>query len=229
MPAKGVGAPRAALGPKRISSREGVIRLERETENQFFGPNLGYVLELYENYREDPGSVDGRTREFFESWSPPRVGTPGANGQQVVPEVDVEKAVGASKHVRHIRDFGHRAAKLDPLGSEPPGDPTLDPTFYRITNEDLETLPALIIGGPIAERTSNAREAVDELHGIYCDTTGYDFGHVHDPEERFWLRESVESGRFDKAMEAESAKRLLQSLTRVYSFEKFLHKTLLGQ
>ena len=74
MPAKGVGSPRPALGPKRVSSREGVIRLERETENQFFGPNLGYVLELYENYREDPGSVDGRTREFFESWSPPRVG-----------------------------------------------------------------------------------------------------------------------------------------------------------
>ena len=203
--------------------------MERETENQFFGPNLGYVLELYENYREDPDSVDGRTRKFFESWSPPRVGTPGANGQQVAPEVDVEKAVGASKHVRHIRDFGHRAAKLDPLGSEPPGDPTLDPTFYRITNEDLETLPSLIIGGPIAGRTSNAREAVDELRRIYCDTTGYDFGHVHDPEERFWLRESVESGRFDKSMEGENAKRLLQRLTRVDAFEKFLHKTFLGQ
>ncbi len=229
MSGQGAGLPREALGVKRVSSREGVIRLERKTENQFFGPNLGYVLELYENYREDPESVDGRTREFFESWSPPRVGTAGANGQQIAPEVDVEKAVGASKHVRHIRDFGHRAAKLDPLGSEPPGDPTLDPTFYRITNEDLETLPSLIIGGPIAGRTSNAREAVDELRRIYCDTTGYDFGHVHDPEERFWLRESVESGRFDKTMEGENAKRLLQRLTRVDAFEKFLHKTFLGQ
>jgi 2-oxoglutarate dehydrogenase E1 component len=229
VPAKGIGPPRAALGPKWESSCEGVIRLERETENQFFGPNLGYVLELYEKYREDPDSVDGQMREFFESWSPPRVGTPGANGQQVAPEVDVEKAVGASKHVRHIRDFGHRAAKLDPLGSEPPGDPTLDPTFYRITDEDLETLPSLIISGPIAERTSNAREAVDELRRIYCDTTGYDFGHVHDPEERFWLRESVESGRFDKRMEGENAKRLLERLTRVDAFEKFLHKTFLGQ
>ena len=106
-----------------------MIRLQRETESQFFGPNLGYVLELYEQYKEDPDSVDGRTREFFEGWSPPRAEAPSVNGQAVVPEIDVEKAVGASKHVRHIRDFGHRAAKLDPLGSEPPGDPTLDPTF----------------------------------------------------------------------------------------------------
>jgi len=228
-PAQGIGPPRATFGSKRVSSREGVIRLERETEHQFFGPNLGYVLELYENYKEDPDSVDGRTREFFESWSPPRLGTPGPNGRQVAPEVDVEKAVGASKHVRHIRDFGHRAARLDPLGSEPPGDPTLDPTFYRITDEDLETLPTVIIGGPVAERTSDAREAVDELRRIYCNTTGYDFGHVHDPEERFWLRESVESGRFDKRMEGEDARRLLQRLTRVDAFEKFLHKTFLGQ
>ena len=206
-----------------------MIRLQRETESQFFGPNLGYVLELYEQFKENPDAVDERTREFFESWSPPRVEAPSVNGQAVAPEVDAEKAVGASKHVRHIRDFGHRAAKLDPLGSEPPGDPTLDPTFYRITNEDLETLPSLIIGGPIAERTSNAREAVDELRGIYCNTTGYDFGHVHDPEERFWLRESVESGRFAKRMEGEDARRLLGRLTRVDAFEKFLHKTFLGQ
>ncbi|HEV2092178.1 MAG TPA: 2-oxoglutarate dehydrogenase E1 component [Rubrobacter sp.] len=205
--------------------------MEKQTEYQFYGPNLGYVLELYERYREDPDSVDEGTRRFFESWSPPRPN--GANGSAAtVPqdmELNVEKAVGASKHVRHIRDFGHRAAKLDPLGSEPPGDPTLDPKFYRITDEDLETLPPLIIGGPIAEKSATAREAVEELRNLYCNTTGYDFGHVHDPDERFWLREAVESGRFHKRMEGEDAKRLLMRLTRIDTFEKFLHKSFLGQ
>jgi 2-oxoglutarate dehydrogenase E1 component len=43
------------------------------------------------------------------------------------------------------------------------------------------------------------------------------------------LRESVESGRFHKRMEGEDAKRLLQTLTMVDAFEKFLHKTFLGQ
>jgi hypothetical protein len=45
----------------------------KEQENPFYGPNLGYVLELYDGYRKDPDSVDERTREFFETWSPPRV------------------------------------------------------------------------------------------------------------------------------------------------------------
>ncbi len=221
--------------PKRANTiREGVISLENRTESQFYGPNLGYVLELYERFREDPNSVDGRTRSFFEEWGPPK-DVSGANGSQngaaagVTVELDVEKAVGASKHVRHIRDFGHMAARLDPLGSEPTGDPTLDPTFYRITDDDLEHLPTLIVGGPVAERTSNAREAAEELRNIYCNTTGYDFGHVTNPEERFWLREAVESGRFYRRHEGESAKRLLMRLTRVDSFEKFLHRAFLGQ
>jgi 2-oxoglutarate dehydrogenase E1 component len=209
-----------------------VIRLEETTESQFYGPNLGYVLELYERYREDPESVDEGTRNFFETWSPPR--EPGANGRAtpagVAPEVDVEKVVGATKFVRHIRDFGHTAAQLDPLGSEPPGDPTLDPGFYRISEDDLETLPAsLIVGGPISEHTTTAKEAVDELRRVYCKTTGYDFGHVHDPEERFWLREAVESERFVEVMEGEDARQLLMRLTRVDTFEKFLHKAFLGQ
>jgi 2-oxoglutarate dehydrogenase E1 component len=148
----------------------------------------------------------------------------------VVDGVDVEEVVGATKWVRHIRDFGHMAARLDPLGSEPPGDPTLDPSFYRVEESDLEGLPgALIVGGPIGERAGNAREAVDELRRVYCETTGYDFGHVHNPDERFWLREAVESERFARRMTGDGAKRLLARLTRVDAFEKFLHRTFLGQ
>ena len=45
---------------------------EQRNEDYFYGPNLGYVLELYDRYREDPQSVDRRTQQFFESWSPPR-------------------------------------------------------------------------------------------------------------------------------------------------------------
>ncbi len=210
-----------------------MILLERGTESQFYGPNLGYVLELYESYREDPESVDDQTREFFEQWRPPRLGSNGsaapAGGAGAEAGVDEEKVVGATKYIRHIRDFGHMAAQLDPLGGEPPGDPTLDPGFYRISEADLESLPSDIASGPVTRRTSNAREAVEELKRLYCKTTGYDFGHVHNSEERFWLRESVESLRFVGSLEGADAKQLLKRLTRVDAFEKFLHKTFLGQ
>mgnify|MGYP000894271499 CR=1 FL=1 len=34
--------------------------------SQFYGPNAGYVLELYERYKHDPASVDADTRAAFE-------------------------------------------------------------------------------------------------------------------------------------------------------------------
>src|SRR5918999_1655764 len=147
--------------------------MDRQTGSQFYGPNLGYVLELYEMYREDPQSVDERTRKFFETWRPPRLD---ANGR-VAPAataagVDVEKIVGVVKYIRAIRDFGHRAARLDPLGMEPPGDPTLNPEFHNTSEEELGALPANITNapgtGPIPERTRTAREAIDELRRLYC-------------------------------------------------------------
>src|ERR1051325_1778919 len=39
-------------------------------------------------------------------------------------------------------------AQLDPLGSEPPGDPTLDPSFHDVSEEDLEKLPSSVLNAP---------------------------------------------------------------------------------
>ena len=36
----------------------------------FYGPNAGYVLELYERYLENPASVDASSRAIFDTWSP---------------------------------------------------------------------------------------------------------------------------------------------------------------
>ena len=36
----------------------------------FYGPNAGYVLDLYERYNQDPSSVDAEARALFASWSP---------------------------------------------------------------------------------------------------------------------------------------------------------------
>ena len=55
--------------------------------NEFYGPNAGYVLELYERYQRDPESVDPHTRSLFQGWTPPPLIAPaegvsaGRNGE----------------------------------------------------------------------------------------------------------------------------------------------------
>jgi 2-oxoglutarate dehydrogenase E1 component len=195
----------------------------------FSGINRGYVLELFERYRRDPGSVDEATRRYFERWSPTEEP---AQAARVADERRTERTdtiVGAVALGESIRRYGHLAAKIDPLGATPPGDPLLLERTHNITDEDLRRLPASIIGGPAAAEATNASEAIAALRRVYCSTTGYDFAHIFVPEEREWLREAVERGRFRAPADPIDPRALLQRLTEVEVFERFLHRTFPGK
>ena len=195
--------------------------------DEFSGVNAGYVLELYERYRQDPESVDPQTRRIFESWIP--AAESGAATAPADTRVDVRKIVGAANLADCIRRYGHLAARLDPLGSEPVGDPSLAPAAHGLTDADLRALPASLVGGPVAESSANAAEAIEKLRRIYCSTTGFDYAHVFVPEEREWLRHAAESGRFLPPMDRQSVEVILDRITQVEVFERFLHRTFPGK
>ncbi|MCI0602584.1 2-oxoglutarate dehydrogenase E1 component [bacterium] len=192
---------------------------------EFHGPNAGYILELYERFLKDPGSVDPSARAFFESWRPDSAETAVATMPSAAA---VDKIVATVVLATAIREHGHLAAKLDPLGRERPGDPALELSTYELTENDLLQLPANLIRGPLSQNCANAREAIEALRRVYSSTTGYDYDHVHSPEERDWLRQAAESGRFRSNNPAE-AKELLELLTKVEVFERFLHRIFPGK
>ena len=194
---------------------------------QFPGVNAGYVFELYERYRQNPDSVDPATRTIFEAWTPTEPDAPGSAAQ--APQVSVQKIVGAANLAECIRRYGHLAAQLDPLGSEPIGDPSLLPEAHGITDDDLRRLPASLVGGPVAETSANAFDAIEKLRRVYCSTTGFDYAHVFVPEERIWLRHAAESGRYLPLMDPPSVEALLDRLTQVEVFEQFLHRIFPGK
>jgi 2-oxoglutarate dehydrogenase E1 component len=189
----------------------------------FPGPNAAYALELYERYLKDPASVDERTRAFFAEMTV----TPPTTGAEAT--VDVAKVVGAARLARSIREYGHLAADLDPLGTPPRGDPALDPATHGLTEADLARLPAAIVWPDAGPQAGTCLDAVRRLRAIYCGALGYDFSHVHDYEERDWLRETVETGRFAAPLPAERRRELLRRLSQVEAFERYLHTHYLGQ
>ncbi|HVL22477.1 MAG TPA: 2-oxoglutarate dehydrogenase E1 component [Thermomicrobiales bacterium] len=201
----------------------------------FFGPNAGYVLELYDRYLENPDTVDAETRQFFDTFSPslPSTPTPTAvaapPGAATASAVDVRKIAAAVGYATGIREYGHMAVQTDPLGGPAPGAPELELATYGITEEDLERMPADVVDGPIAEGAANAAEAVRRLKQRYMSTLAFDFDHVQIPEERFWLHDAAESGRYDVQLDEGQQKKLLERLTQVEVFERFLHQTYLGQ
>lgn len=196
----------------------------------FHGPNVGYVLELYDRYQRDPQSVDVATRTFFERWTPPPSVQPlAADGAVTAAQLDVERIVSAARLIRYIRELGHLAARIDPLGSQPPGDPGLELATHNVTERDLEALPASIVRGPLVDGSRNALEAVDKLRRVYSGSVGYETDHIQVYEERAWIREAIESGRFFQNFDDERKRELLQRLTEVEVFERYLHQTFVGQ
>ena len=196
----------------------------------FYGPNAGYVLELYERFLADPNSVDDNWRATFDGWereTPPSASMPELPGKAAAPcgICDVTKVVAAARVGRLARELGHLAARLDPLGSPPPGDPGLIFETHGITAEDLMQLSPAVIGGPLAEGAENALDAVMRLRRAYSGTIGYEDDHIQIAEERDWFRNAAETGRFLNVLTPEEKQELLKRLTDVETFERFLHRT----
>ena len=176
---------------------------------EFYGPNAGYVLDLYERYQQNPDGVDPATRAVFQKWTPPADTPKQKNGVHPAPpaapapaatppapQVDVMKVVGAARVTRLVRELGHLTAHIDPLGSEPPGDPNLELASHGLIEEDMKALPAGVVGGPVAENAKNALEALNRLRRAYSGSIGYEDDHIQNPTERDWIRHAVETRRF---------------------------------
>jgi len=187
------------------------------SDRDFHGPNLGYILELYEKFQDDPDSVDETTRKLFQRWTPT---SPAGLTLQAPPGLlPLTEAAGLAQA---IRSRGYLAASLDPLGSEPPGDSSLTLEFHNLAEDDLRRLPGEVVGLEV----ENAFQAIQKLRAIYCQSIGYDYGHIRIPEEREWLYRAAESGRFREQID-EAA--ILERLTQVEAFELFLHRLYPGK
>ncbi len=138
--------------------------------------------------------------------------------------VDVASAMAL---VRSYRHFGHRAARLDPLGSEPPGDPSLDPATWGLTPDALTRIPAAVLRVDVPGET--LADVLPELRRTYCGTSAFEVEHLDSHEERTWLRRAIESGTYRAALSAGERRRVMERLTRVEAFERFLQRAYLGQ
>ena len=213
---------------------------------EFHGPNAGYLVEAYERYRQDPNSVDEKTRELFrqldatqfdEGFPADLIGQPAgiftAAPPAEVSGLDPAKAAGVINLAQAIRWYGHFAAHLDPLNQPPPGDPALELESHGLTEEDLHRIPPQMVGGfageSIAAQGGSAGDAIRYLREIYSGRIGFDYLQNRDPEERTWLREAAESRRFATENEAIDLIALLERLTQVEAFEHFLQRSFVGK
>ncbi len=153
-------------------------------------------------------------------------GAPPAPG--AMPDEELMQAVqAATSLLKAHRTHGHLAARLDPLGREPEGDPALDPQPLGLSPELMERIPAHILRMYV--QGENLADALPHLRETYCGPIAYEIEHIASHRQRLWLREAIESGRFRPPLSTDEQKTLLRRLTEVDALERFMHKAYLGQ
>jgi 2-oxoglutarate dehydrogenase E1 component len=91
----------------------------------------------------------------------------------------------------------------------------------------MQSIPSSVLR--IAVPGETLLDALPHLQATYCGTIAYEVEHISSHDERVWLRQMIESGAHRTPLTAEEKRTLLQRLTQVEVFEKFLHKAYLGQ
>ena len=144
------------------------------------------------------------------------------------PDGELLQAVqAATSLLKAYRTHGHLAARLDPLGTEPKGDPAIQPENLNLTPELMSQIPASILR--IGVEGETLLEALPRLREAYCGTMGYQVEHLSSHQQRIWLRDMIETGWHRKPLSPEERRALMSRLLDVFEFERFLQRTYLGQ
>ena len=213
-------APQARVHAGRTRSPRVPIKFSRMFPPSTTVFNDAYIAEAHERYRRDPSSVDESWRQFFRAAEALAGGGPSSG----LDEALLRKTAGAAALVEAIRQYGHLAVQLDPLGSPPPGGPELTPEFHGITENDLAAVPASALGF----ESGTAADVVQRLREVYCGAIAFELAHLGSEAERTWLKQAVESGTLTRPLGDQEKIAILRRLTEVDGLERFLGRQYQG-
>ncbi|MCP5431992.1 MAG: 2-oxoglutarate dehydrogenase E1 component [Alphaproteobacteria bacterium] len=130
-------------------------------------------------------------------------------------------SIRAIMMIRAYRVRGHLAAKLDPLGIEPPvSHDELDPKSYGFTEADMDR--PIYIDMVLGLETATLREMVAILERTYCSTLGVEFMHITDPEQKGWIQARIEGPDKEISFTPEGKRAILNKLVEAEGLERFL-------
>ncbi|MCO5141567.1 MAG: 2-oxoglutarate dehydrogenase E1 component [Oligoflexia bacterium] len=178
--------------------------------------NVGYIEQLFESFLQNPESVDPEWKMFFEGIEfAKKIG--GAVGNFSDKELKVFELI------RTYRHYGHRKAKLDPLGLSEPKGQLLALNRFNLEEKDLET--SFEIGSIIGLKGAKLKEIIAKLEYLYCGSFAIEFTDC-EPHIVQWVLNEYEQANLDLAKETRKA--ALDLLVKTEALERFIHTRFVG-
>lgn len=204
------------------------------------GINQSYIEDIYEQYLDDPQTVDESWHQLFQSF--PQSFAPEQQHSQVrqyfrklartsnqnaVTVIDPDAGARQVRLLQWINAYrfrGYLEANLDPLNYyrwKRTSVPELDFRYHGFSEQDLtETFN---VGRYVFDKDNiKMADLASALKETYCGSIGLEFMHVSNIEQRQWLQAKIET-LLDKPLFNKDEKiKFLQELTAADGLERYL-------
>ncbi len=210
------------------------------------GANAPFIEAAYEQFLDDPESVDPSWRAYFrliQDQNAPREiahgpvlarfeklarERRGAVVTESVSQKDAEKQAAVLRLINYYRVRGHQAARLDPLNLVPPAVvPDLELSFHKLSEADFDTV--FNTGSLASADRLPLRDIVRLIKSVYTDTIGAEYMHLTETAEKRWIQKRLEGVAFKPRVPVERKKDILLQVVAAEGLERYLHNKYVGQ
>lgn len=196
------------------------------SSEQYLGnADIQTIDALYNQYKQDPESLDISWRRFFEGFEFQNESYP------VLPDGSRLNAVTSKEFkvinlINAYRTRGHLFTKTNPVRERRKYSPTLSIENFGLTAADLEE--TFHAGTDIGLGDTKLKDIIAHLENSYCQSIGSEFMYIRDPERVEWLRSKIEAVNKPKYSK-EDKKKIFEMTSKASLFEQYIHKKFVGQ
>ncbi len=183
--------------------------------------SLREIDQLYQQYKEQPGTLDPSWAWFFQGWE---LADGGGSTQANAP-------TRSDLRVFHLIDayrrYGHLLANINPIAMKPqpaPGELALAKSDFS----DSDLLLSVPTFGLLEKPSAPLQEVIDALKDVYCQTIGFEYMGCAIAGLEQWMQERIEGANIKK-ISNEARLAILECLNQAEFFETFIHKKYVGQ
>ena len=180
--------------------------------------NTKFLEELYNQYLQEPNSVDSSWIEYFSSINNSLIRNDGIKTEN---QTKQGNSFGYDL-LRYYRQYGHQGANLDPLGRQN------IVTNHQVKITDKNDSVDLSDSSIFNNISLGDLESV--LKQTYSGSIGFEFEHIDNLDEKDWLYNKVESEawKIESFFNNDEREYFLQVLLNTKMFENYLHTKFLG-
>ncbi|WP_454954597.1 2-oxoglutarate dehydrogenase E1 component [Capnocytophaga gingivalis] len=214
--------------------------------------NTQFFADLYDQYLENPDSVEASWRAFFQGFDfaresygddffqesvPQEVSTvtaPVASSVASTPQAapvpvsgKVEKELQVLNLIKAYQRQGHLLAQIDPLKERKAPQVSLSLEKFGLSQADLSTV--FDAAKEIHLAPSPLSVILKKLEDTFTKSIAIEFEHLDNEEEKKWFQEKIYSGDYTTEFSKEQKKRILEKLAESTTLENFFHNKYVGQ